>query len=80
MEEVDLPHARATGHRWKPPLKLMDTRFFLGRQTLVPPDPPGTALWREKLFAWMVGNAESAMDFFKLPTNRLVELGSRLEI
>lgn len=37
-------------------------------------------LWREKLFAWMVRNAESAMTFFKLPTNRVIELGSQIEI
>jgi KUP system potassium uptake protein len=38
------------------------------------------AIWREKLFAWMVRNAESAMVFFRLPTNRVIELGSQLEI
>jgi KUP system potassium uptake protein len=38
------------------------------------------ALWREKLFAWMLRNAESAMEFFNLPTNRVVELGSQVEI
>jgi len=38
------------------------------------------ALWREKLFAWMVRNAESAMQFFRLPSNRVIELGSQLEI
>jgi KUP system potassium uptake protein len=38
------------------------------------------AIWREKLFAWMLRNAESAMLFFKLPTNRVVELGSQVEI
>jgi KUP system potassium uptake protein len=46
------------------------------------PDPdashkPGMALWREKLFAWMLRNAASAMEFFRLPTNRVVELGTR---
>lgn len=58
----------------------MDTSYFLGRQTLIASDRPGMAIWREKLFAWMVRNTESAMDFFKLPTNRVVELGSPLEI
>jgi len=38
------------------------------------------APWREKLFAWMLKNSESAMEFFKLPTNRVVELGSQLQI
>ncbi len=58
----------------------MDTSYFLGRQTLIASDRPGMAIWREKLFAWMVRNTESAMDFFKLPTNQVVELGSQLEI
>ena len=40
----------------------------------------GMALWREKLFAWMMRSSESAMEFFKLPTNRVVELGSQLRI
>ena len=41
---------------------------------------PGMAKWREHLFAWMLRNAESAMEFFKLPPNRVVELGSQVEI
>ena len=58
----------------------METSYFLGRQTLIPSAIPGMALWREHLFAWMVRNAESAMEYFKLPTNRVVELGSQVEI
>jgi hypothetical protein len=54
---------------------MMDTSFFLARQTLIASARPGMALWREKLFAWMLRNAESAMEFFKLPTNRVVEAG-----
>jgi KUP system potassium uptake protein len=38
------------------------------------------AIWRERLFVWMLRNSESAMEFFKLPTNRVVELGSQVEI
>ena len=60
--------------------KMMDTSFFLARQTLLASSRPGMAIWREKLFAWMLRNAESAMEFFKLPTNRVVELGSQVEI
>jgi KUP system potassium uptake protein len=60
---------------------MMDTSFFLARQTLIPSARrPGMAVWREKLVAWMLRNAESAMEFFKLPTNRVVELGSQVEI
>ena len=43
-------------------------------------EQPGMALWREKLFAWMMKSSESAMEFFKLPTNRVVELGSQVQI
>ena len=60
--------------------RMMDTSFFLARQTLLASSRPGMAIWREKLFAWMLRNAESAMEFFKLPTNRVVELGSQVEI
>lgn len=80
MDQVDLPEALRTCHGWEPPLKPMETSFFLGRQTLVASEQPGMAIWREKLFAWMMRNAESAMDFFRLPTNRVVELGSQVEI
>ena len=62
------------------PMQMMDTSFFLARQTLLASSRPGMAIWREKLFAWMLRNAESAMEFFKLPTNRVVELGSQVEI
>ncbi len=80
MQEVDVPAAMAMARECGPPFKLMETSFFLGRQTLIASDKPGMAIWREKLFAWMMRNAESAMEFFKLPTNRVVELGSQLEI
>ncbi|MBA2934962.1 potassium transporter Kup [Sphingomonas sp. CGMCC 1.13654] len=80
MQEVDVPAAMAMARECGPPFKLMETSFFLGRQTLVASDKPGMAVWREKLFAWMMRNAESAMEFFKLPSNRVVELGSQLEI
>ena len=60
---------------------MMNTSFFLGRQKLIAShEQPGMALWREQLFAWMMQNSESAMEFFKLPTNRVVELGSQVEI
>ena len=80
MEEIDVPLALAQLKGCGPQCKMMDTSFFLARQTLLPSSRPGMAIWREKLFAWMLRNAESAMEFFKLPTNRVVELGSQLEI
>ena len=80
MEDIDVPSALAELKDCGPVCKTMDTSFFLARQTLLPSSRPGMAIWREKLFAWMLRNAESAMEFFKLPTNRVVELGSQVEI
>jgi KUP system potassium uptake protein len=58
----------------------MDTTFFLGRETLLPSKRPGMAIWREHLFSWMWKNASSAMDSLKIPPNRVVELGTQVEI
>ncbi len=80
MEEINVPAALAQLKEIGPQCRMMDTSFFLARQTLLPSSRPGMAIWREKLFAWMLRNAESAMEFFKLPTNRVVELGSQVEI
>ena len=80
MQELDIPAVLKKVENCGPKLKMMDTSFFLARQTLLASDHPGMALWREHLFSWMMRNAETAMDFFKLPTNRVVELGSQVEI
>jgi KUP system potassium uptake protein len=80
MEEIDVPAALAQLKEIGAQCRMMDTSFFLARQTLLASSRPGMAIWREKLFAWMLRNAESAMEFFKLPTNRVVELGSQVEI
>ncbi len=80
MQDIDVPAALARVDVCGAPFRLMETTFFLGRQTLIASSRPGMAIWREKLFSWMVRNAESAMEFFKLPPNRVVELGSQLEI
>ena len=81
MEEVDIPRDLARIDTCGEPFNMMSTSFFLGRQKLIASTKtPGLALWREKLFAWMLKSSESAMEFFKLPTNRVVELGSQLQI
>ena len=80
MEEPDVPAALRLVGGCGAEFKMMDTSFFLARQTLIASSRPGMAIWREKLFAWMLRNAESAMEFFRLPTNRVVELGSQVEI
>jgi len=80
MQPVDVPAAlkRVTGCGGE--FKMLETSFFLSRQTLIAAKSPGMPIWREKLFAWMLRNSESAMEYFRLPTNRVVELGSQVAI
>lgn len=59
---------------------LMDTSFFLTRDNVVPSNLPGMSVWRERLFAWMYQNASRSSDFFQIPANRVVELGTKVEI
>ena len=81
MEEVDIPRDLAQIDTCGEPFNMMSTSFFLGRQKLIASkNVHGMALWREKLFVLMLKTSESAMEFFKLPTNRVVELGSQLQI
>jgi KUP system potassium uptake protein len=61
-------------------LDLMRTSFFLSRETLIPSKRPGMALWREKLFAVMSRNALRPTDFFRIPANRVVELGVQVKL
>jgi KUP system potassium uptake protein len=80
-DEPDLPEALEGCKCRGLEFSMMETSFFLSRQTLVPmPDEPGMAFWREKLFAAMSRNATSATVFFKIPSNRVVELGTRIEL
>ena len=80
MDDINIPEMLGQVDACGTPFSMMDTSFFLSRQTLIANDRPGMALWREHLFAWMMRNATSAMEYFKLPTNRVVELGSQIEI
>jgi KUP system potassium uptake protein len=80
MEETDVPEGLKAMQRCGGEFDMMHTSFFLSRQTLIPSEHPGMPIWREKVFAWLMRNSASAMDFFKLPTNRVVELGSQVEI
>ena len=59
----------------------MEVSYFLSRQRLVPGAGSGRmAGWRERLFATMARNAADPADYFKLPTNRVAELGAQIEI
>ena len=79
-DEPDVPKAlqqlRAAGCM----VEDMETSYFLSRDIVIPTLGGGMADWREKLFAGMHRNAAAAADFLRLPTNRVVELGSKVEI
>lgn len=81
MEEQDIPALlERVNDEHGPKIPPMDTTYFLGRETLiVTARASGMATWREKLFASMMRNAESAARFFRLPPNRVVELGAQIE-
>ena len=80
LEKTDVPAALRDIVIDGQPFDMMRTSFFLSRQTLLLSDNSGMGFWREKLFAWMLRNSASAMEFFRLPTNRVVELGSQIKI
>jgi KUP system potassium uptake protein len=62
------------------PVEMMETSFFLGRETVVPNVVPTMPLWQQILFTWMFRNADSATAYFKIPANRVVELGTQIEL
>ena len=80
MEEPHVPHALQLLARHGMMLDMMDTSFFLGRETVVPSVRPEMKPWQEQLFILMKSNAASASDFFCIPPNRAVELGSQIEV
>ena len=80
MEKVNIPRDLAAVDNCGGPFSMMNTSFFLGRQKIIVGPRPGMALWRERLFAWMLKSSESAMEFFSLPPNRVVELGSQVQL
>ncbi len=82
MNEPDIAHTLEIAGTLGLEFDMMSTSFFLSRETVVPVSslPSGMAFWREKLFAMMARNAGNAADYFKLPTNRVIELGTKVEI
>jgi KUP system potassium uptake protein len=81
MEDANVPKAleMCKGACGMKP-EVADTTFFLGRETLIPTPRPGMSIWREKLFVAMSRNASRAMDFFRIPTDRVIELGTQVEL
>jgi KUP system potassium uptake protein len=78
--EPDVPLALKLLEGRGVPLDEMMTSYFLSRDIVIPTFGEGMSIWREKLFASMHRNATAAADFLNLPTNRVVELGAKVEI
>ena len=78
--DPDVPEALALLRGHGVQLEDMETSYFLSRDIVIPTFGSGMVMWREKLFASMHHNASGAADFLSLPTNRVVELGSKVEI
>ena len=80
MEQPDLPKALAACGDKGLAFDLEKTSFFLSREVVVPKLTPAMTIGREMFFILMMRNAQSATDFFRIPTNRVVELGTLVEI
>jgi KUP system potassium uptake protein len=76
----DVPQALELCRDHGLPIDLFQTSYFLSRETVVPTPGAGMARWRESLFALMHRNAGSAAQFFRLPDNCVIELGTRVQI
>jgi KUP system potassium uptake protein len=80
MEDPDVPEALMRLRQADVPVDPEDVTFFLGRETIVVTKRPGMAVWREHLFVLMARNAVRATAFFRLPPERVVELGVQVEM
>ena len=80
MEQPDIPAALDAGASQQLRFDLMDTSFFVGRLTIVPAAVSQMSRIRIKLFAAMHRNALPATEFFRIPPNRVIELGGQIEI
>jgi KUP system potassium uptake protein len=79
-EDPDVPELLEECGRRGLVFDMMETSFFVSRETLIATVAPGMALWRERLFVSMSKNATKASEFFRIPSNRVVELGTQVEL
>ncbi|MBI3929360.1 MAG: potassium transporter Kup [Armatimonadetes bacterium] len=82
MEQPDVPTVLEAVEHEGLPLVPPDASYFLGRETVLPRRwvASGMAFWREKVFAFLLKNSRDATSFFNIPVNRVIELGSQIEI
>ncbi len=79
-DDPDIPQALALCEAKGLHYEMMETSFFLGRETIVRNNVSALTRWRQILFTWMFRNADTATAFFKIPANRVVELGTQIEL
>jgi KUP system potassium uptake protein len=80
MDQPDIPAALERCDCEGLEFNILATSFFVSRETVVPTEGDGMAHWREELFATMSDISSSVVDYFKIPPNRVIELGTRVEI
>ncbi len=79
LDDINIPLALSESRRGMQ-FDLMDTTFFFSRENLIPTRGEGMSLWREHLFATLARSAANPMSYFQIPANRVVELGTQIEI
>jgi len=79
-DDPDIPQALMLCERHGLAIEMMETSFFLGRETIVRQGIPSMQRWRQMIFTWMFRNADTATAYFKIPANRVVELGTQIEL
>ena len=79
-DERDIPRALELCTAYGLDFSMMETSFFISRQTVIPTVGEGMSLWREAIFAMMYRNARDAADYYHVPANRVIELGTKVEI
>ncbi len=80
MEDPDVLRGLQLLERHGLKFELMDTTFFLGKSTIAPAKRRGLFTWRRTLFRWMQRNSPSAAEYFRLPPDRVIELGTRVTV
>ena len=80
FEDLDVPRALQAARAYGLAIETDATTFFVGRETLVPGERPGLKRWRIALYTWLAGNALAPARFYRLPPNRVVELGAQITI
>ncbi|UTY57093.1 potassium transporter Kup [Massilia sp. erpn] len=79
-DEADIPKVLEMCAEHGLQFEMMETSFFIARQTVISAPGAGMAPWREHLFVAMSRNARGAADYYQIPTNRVIELGTQVEI